>query len=97
MTKKDYITIANALKPFYSPESGVDLDTLVAIIIAISKTLSKDNPKFNPVRFLNMIRETTKAPKEIKYHPQARYIDCKLDGCDYCNKCGWTDRSHSKL
>jgi hypothetical protein len=28
----------------------------------------------------------------IKYHDRAQYIDCKLEGCDYCDKCGYTNR-----
>jgi len=67
MTKKDYITIANALKPFYDDselehiEGLTELEayniTVTNIVLAISKALSKDNPKFNPVRFLDYIRQ----------------------------------------
>jgi len=93
MTKKDYILIANALKPFYQDMKQItgttDEYTLTKVIIAISKALKADNPKFNPVKFLDYLR-STKAPKTIEYHPQARYIDCKLVGHDYCDKCGWT-------
>lgn len=67
MTKKDYITIANALKPFYNDKDNVNCgncgehddqyhDLTINIITAISKAMSKDNPKFNPIRFLDMIR-----------------------------------------
>lgn len=58
MTKKDYITIANALKPFYK-DLHLTIEQsrlLVKIITALSQVMSKDNPRFNPVRFLDMIR-----------------------------------------
>lgn len=28
----------------------------------------------------------------VEYHENARYIDCKLKGTDYCDKCGYTNR-----
>lgn len=33
-----------------------------------------------------------KNPKP-EYHPMAQYIDCKLLGADYCDKCGWTNEN----
>jgi len=63
MTKKDYETIANALKPFYKEHNefeygkhDLEREKILEIILAISKALSKDNPKFNPVRFLDYMR-----------------------------------------
>jgi hypothetical protein len=65
MTKKDYITIANALKPFYQDykldRAWVDIQSsegvATAMIQAISKALSQDNPKFNAVKFLDYLRK----------------------------------------
>ena len=61
MTKKDYITIANALKPFYEDWEIYHCDdlnyTTIEIITAISKALSKDNSKFDPIKFLEYLRQ----------------------------------------
>jgi len=63
MTKKDYILIANALKPFYQGSYSFENyklsndEMIISMVQAISKALSQDNPKFNPVRFLDMIRQ----------------------------------------
>lgn len=55
MTKKDYITIANALKPFYKYD---DYEVeILEIIQALSKALKADNPAFNPVKFLDYLRQ----------------------------------------
>jgi len=58
---KDYQLIANALKPYYQDYSKpsntlVDNAVIIDMITAISKALSKDNPKFNPIKFLDYIR-----------------------------------------
>lgn len=57
MSKKDYETIANALKPFYQPMWRDTDIKIIDVITALSKAMSKDNPKFNPVRFLDYIRQ----------------------------------------
>lgn len=58
MTKKE-ITIANALKPFYDNDMYWDITNkkyiLVDIINAISKAMNKDNPKFDPIKFLEYL------------------------------------------
>lgn len=61
MTKKDYITIANALKPYYkeiSPEDayGVSSQLILNIINSITKEIKKDNPTFDPIKFLDYLR-----------------------------------------
>ena len=58
---KDYQLIANALRPFYqlysTPSKTLeDNAVIIDIITTLSKALSKDNPKFNPVKFLDYIR-----------------------------------------
>ncbi len=64
MTKKDYITIANALRPIYlelenyqAMTGFTDDDDVVTLIInAITKQIKKDNPTFDPVKFLDYLR-----------------------------------------
>lgn len=70
MTKKDYITIANALKPYYKYDYSKDAEGMVEawvaneameglvceIIRAISKQIKQDNPTFDSVKFLDYLR-----------------------------------------
>ena len=63
MTKKDYIIIANALKPFYKDFDGTkytqteeESQMVVNIVTAISKALKADNPKFDSIKFLDYLR-----------------------------------------
>ena len=30
--------------------------------------------------------------KKVKYHKNAQYIDCALEGKNYCKVCGWTKK-----
>ncbi len=52
MKLKDYQVIASALRPFYALEEKL----VTEIIQSMSLYLKKDNPKFNPVKFLDLIR-----------------------------------------
>jgi hypothetical protein len=63
MTKKDYITIANALKPFYQGEYSnyenyklTNDEIIVRIVQTISQQIKQDNPTFDPVKFLDYLR-----------------------------------------
>ncbi len=42
------------------------------------------------------VKEETKGKSQkgekLEYHDGAKYIDCKLNGCDYCDKCGYTNK-----
>lgn len=62
MTKKDYILIANALKPFYQADyiTTDERNIIVEMITAISKALKKDNQKFDPIKFLDYLRKEDK-------------------------------------
>jgi len=64
MTKKDYITIAKALRPFYQEQMdyqsscGIieDDDIIFLIISAITKQIKKDNQTFDSIKFLSYLR-----------------------------------------
>ena len=62
MTRKDYITIANAFKPFYQGSWGTDYkptteELIVDITAEMGKALKSDNPKFDPIKFLEYLRK----------------------------------------
>jgi len=40
--------------------------------------------------------QVAKHPPTVQYHDNAKYIDCSLQGRDYCKACGWTDATHNK-
>jgi hypothetical protein len=60
MTKKDYITIANALKPYWEEwkinHCEDSRHIILDIINAISKEIKKDNPTYDPIKFLDYLR-----------------------------------------
>lgn len=61
MTKNDYKTLAMVFGPFYEARwlNEVQSDYLVfKMIQALTKTLAEKDPKFDPLKFLEIMRKS---------------------------------------
>ena len=54
MTKKDYIAIGNALKPYVN-NPNIDRGVIDDVINDLCEVLSEDNPQFDKARFINFV------------------------------------------
>jgi hypothetical protein len=54
MTKKDYITISNAI---ISVSEALQPDQIIALVSEMSFYLAKDNPSFDKAKFEKYIRD----------------------------------------
>lgn len=59
MTKRDYQTIAKAIRPYYDLASN-DIEKhviIMSLITALMKQIKQDNPTFDSIKFLKYLRE----------------------------------------